>query len=198
MAMDITSNKAIYLALQSPRRRELLEQIGVRFDLLPVDAEECRQQEETAKDYVKRLSLDKALAGAKIASDRPVLGADTIVVLGSEVLEKPISEEDSVAMLLAFSGVTHQVMTAVSVVYGNQQMTRLSTTSVSFRHISEVEARRYWQSGEPQDKAGGYGIQGLGAVFVERIEGSYSGVVGLPLFGTADRLLTFGMLTEKA
>ena len=198
MAMDITSNKAIYLALQSPRRRELLEQIGVRFDLLPVDAEECRQQEETAKDYVKRLSLDKALAGAKIASDRPVLGADTIVVLGSEVLEKPISEEDSVAMLLAFSGVTHQVMTAVSVVYGNQQMTRLSTTSVSFRHISEVEARSYWQSGEPQDKAGGYGIQGLGAVFVERIEGSYSGVVGLPLFGTADRLLTFGILTEKA
>lgn len=192
MAVGKTKNNAIYLASQSPRRRELLDQIGVNYDVLSVNVEECRQQEESAEDYVQRLSLDKALAGARLAADSPVLGADTIVVLERRVLEKPASEEESVAMLLALSDSTHQVMTAVSVVYGDQKMTRLSTTLVSFRRISEAEARSYWQTGEPRDKAGSYGIQGLGAVFVERIEGSYSGVVGLPLFDTANLLAQLG------
>lgn len=182
---------SIYLASQSPRRRELLAQIGVSHEVVRVDVEECQARGELAADYVRRLSLDKAKAGAALKQDKPVLGADTIVVLDGQVLEKPASEDEAIAMLLGLSGCTHQVMTAVSVVYRHQQRTCVSTSSVRFREITEAEARQYWLSGEPQDKAGGYGIQGLGAVFVERIEGSYSGVVGLPLFETAALLEAF-------
>lgn len=189
----MTVNNAIYLASQSPRRRELLEQIGVSYDVLSVNVEECQQSSETATDYVQRLSLEKALAGAALVSDRPVLGADTIVVLGDDVLEKPLSEDHAVAMLLRLSGHTHQVMTAVSLVFQAQQRTCINVTSVTFRVISDAEARRYWLSGEPKDKAGAYGIQGLGAVFVEHIEGSYSSVVGLPLFETSALLADFGV-----
>jgi septum formation protein len=189
----MTVNNAIYLASQSPRRRELLEQIGVSYDVLSVNVEECQQSSEAATDYVQRLSLEKALAGAALVSDRPVLGADTIVVLGDDVLEKPLSEDHAVAMLLRLSGHTHQVMTAVSLVFQAQQRTCINVTSVTFRVISDAEARRYWLSGEPKDKAGAYGIQGLGAVFVEHIEGSYSSVVGLPLFETSALLADFGV-----
>lgn len=189
----MTVNNAIYLASQSPRRRELLEQIGVSYDVLSVNVEECQQSSEAATDYVQRLSLEKALAGAALVSDRPVLGADTIVVLGDDVLEKPLSEDHAVAMLLRLSGHTHQVMTAVSLVFQAQQRTCINVTSVTFRAISDAEARRYWLSGEPKDKAGAYGIQGLGAVFVEHIEGSYSSVVGLPLFETSALLADFGV-----
>ncbi len=189
----MTVNNAIYLASQSPRRRELLEQIGVSYDVLSVNVEECQQSSEAATDYVQRLSLEKALAGAALVSDRPVLGADTIVVLGDDVLEKPLSEDHAVAMLLRLSGHTHQVMTAVSLVFQAQQRTSINVTSVTFRAISDAEARRYWLSGEPKDKAGAYGIQGLGAVFVEHIEGSYSSVVGLPLFETSTLLADFGV-----
>ena len=186
-------HESIYLASQSPRRRELLVQIGVPYEVVQVDVEECQQQGELAADYVRRLSLDKAIAGAAKKPDKPMLGADTIVVLDNQVLEKPASEDEAVAMLLRLSGHTHQVMTAVSLVFQAQQRTSINVTSVTFRAISDAEARRYWLSGEPKDKAGAYGIQGLGAVFVEHIEGSYSSVVGLPLFETSALLADFGV-----
>lgn len=189
----MTVNNAIYLASQSPRRRELLEQIGVSYDVLSVNVEECQQSSEAATDYVQRLSLEKALAGAALVSDRPVLGADTIVVLGDDVLEKPLSEDHAVAMLLRLSGSTHRVMTAVSLVYQERQATCMNSTVVRFRDVSEQEAREYYLTGEPKDKAGGYGIQGVGAVFVEEIVGSYSSVVGLPLFETSALLVDFGV-----
>lgn len=184
---------SIYLASQSPRRRELLDQIGVAYQVVSVDVEEARADDEVAADYVQRLSLDKALAGANIYVDKPVLGADTIVVLEGDVLEKPISQEHAVAMLLRLSGNTHQVMTAISIVFQDKCYTRMNTTSVRFRPITEQEARQYWLTGEPKDKAGGYGIQGFGAVFVETISGSYSSVVGLPLYETASLLRDVGI-----
>lgn len=178
----------VYLASQSPRRRELLSQMGVDYGVLSVDVEECRCEGETPSAYVRRLSVDKAQAGAAVKPSCPVLGADTIVVLNEQVLEKPSSEEQGVAMLQQLSGHTHEVMTAVTVVCGDIVETRVNTTSVRFRPISVEEARTYWQTGEPQDKAGGYAIQGRGAVFVEEIQGSYSCVVGLPIFETAELL----------
>lgn len=184
---------SIYLASQSPRRRELLTQIGVQHDVISVEVEESRSLSESALDYVSRLSYEKAKAGCKLVADHPVLGADTVVVLGSDVLEKPCSEEEGVAMLLRLSGQTHQVFTSVSVVYEAQHETRTVTSLVKFRVITYHEAQQYWQTKEPQDKAGGYGIQGLGAVFVESIQGSYSGIVGLPLFETSQLLSLFGI-----
>lgn len=186
----------IYLASQSPRRRELLEQIGVDYQVISVDVEESRQSGELAADYVQRLSKDKAMAGALTKHDNPVLGADTIVVLEGSVLEKPISEEHAVAMLLRLSGNTHQVMTAISVVFQEKIHTRMNITSVRFRAISEIEAREYWATGESKDKAGAYGIQGKAAVFVEEIQGSYSAVVGLPLFETASLLSDLQMKVD--
>ncbi len=186
-------SSSIYLASQSPRRRELLEQIGIAYDVISVAVDECRAKGESPSDYVQRLSKDKAEAGAAIHRDRSVLGADTIVVLNEAVLEKPVSEQDAVDMLLRLSGTTHQVMTAVSIVGQHDTYSCLSTTSVRFRAIAKEEAQAYWQTGEPKDKAGGYGIQGLASVFVEQIQGSYSGVVGLPLFETAALLSELGI-----
>lgn len=182
---------ALYLASQSPRRRELLTQIGVEFDLINVDVPEERQQDETPDDYVRRLALSKARAGAEIKHDKPVLGADTIVVMGQRVLEKPTSAEAGINMLLSLSGQTHHVLSAVCVTFDGQAQTRLNSTQVRFRRITLSEAQRYWQTGEPCDKAGGYGIQGKGAVFVESINGSYSSVVGLPLLETSQLLRAF-------
>ena len=181
----------IYLASQSPRRRELLQQIGVDYEVLAVNVEEQKQDDESPVDYVQRLSQEKACAGAKIKNDHPVLGADTVVVLNDRVLEKPQSEQDAIDMLLSLSGNTHQVITAVTVVLGSRRETRVNITSVRFRAVSEEEARGYWATGEPKDKAGAYGIQGKAAVFVEEIQGSYSSVVGLPLFETASLLKAF-------
>ncbi len=189
----------LYLASQSPRRRDLLNQIGVRFEVINVDVPEQREHGETPANYVQRLSLSKAKAGADLVVDKPVLGADTIVVLepleqgASIILEKPGSEEEAIGMLLALSGRTHQVMTAVTIYDQSRSQTVLNQTSVNFRKIDPVEASRYWQTGEPVDKAGAYGIQGLGSVFVESINGSYSSVVGLPLVETAQLLNSFGV-----
>ncbi len=192
---------SLYLASQSPRRRELLAQIGVDFQTLMVDVVEQRLVGEMPADYVRRLAADKAKAGGKLllegisgaASTIPILGSDTVVVLGDQVLEKPADEVEAVAMLLALSGRAHQVMTAVSFYTPERQQTMLSITDVVFREITESEAHRYWQTGEPCDKAGGYGIQGLGAVFVTEIHGSYTGVVGLPLEQTYLLLDSFGI-----
>lgn len=186
------SNK-LYLASKSPRRRELLAQIGVPFELLSVNVPEEKAPGESADTYVSRLSQQKAQAGVALLkqSDACILGADTIVVQGEQVLEKPQNVQQGVAMLMQLSERQHQVYTAIAVAQGDRCLTRLCKTSVYFRSISEQEAHAYWLTGEPCDKAGGYGIQGFGSVFVERIEGSYSNVVGLPLFELHELLREF-------
>jgi septum formation protein len=193
----------IYLASSSPRRRELLEQIGVSYAVLPADVHEHSLDGEAPEVYVLRLALEKARAvRARLPTGdtHPVLGADTAVVFHGEILGKPRDAEDAVSTLIQLAGERHQVMTAVAMVGPDgEEHTRLSVSSVQFRPITLDEARAYWDSGEPADKAGGYAIQGKGAVFVERLEGSYSGVMGLPLFETAELLGCFGipMLTSR-
>ncbi len=188
----------IYLASGSPRRRELLDQIGVPHQVLKVEVDETWLRGESAEDYVVRLAMDKAAAGwAKVQAEGgaplPVLGADTTVVLGGEVLGKPRDRDDAIAILSRLSGRAHQVLTAVCLCQGERLAWRLSRTEVRFKALSPDEIEAYWASGEPADKAGAYGIQGLGAVFVEQMAGSYTGVVGLPLFETAELLQAFGV-----
>ncbi len=179
------SLKPVYLASGSPRRRELLSQLGVDFDVLKVDVEEVRQPGEQAQAYVRRLSRDKAMAGVAVAPEnRPVIGSDTIVVCDGSVLEKPQDLAHAEQMLAMLSGRSHQVMTAVTLADNEKQKTELVVTDVWFRDIEPEEIRQYWQSGEPCDKAGSYAIQGIGGKFVRRIEGSYHAVVGLPLCET--------------
>lgn len=193
--------KHLVLASGSPRRKELLSQLGYEFSVLVTDVEECKHAQETAEEYVKRLSLDKALAALSLLKDNPserqhvvpssdtvVLGSDTVVVSQGQVLEKPTDFADSKRMLTQLANERHQVMTAVSVVSEEKQRTEIIITDVWFKPLSEKEIEQYWQTGEPCDKAGSYGIQGLGGRFVTRIEGSYYAVVGLPLFET-DQLL---------
>ncbi len=179
---------SILLASGSPRRKELLEQLGYQFSIVRTDVEEVRQTDESAYDYVVRLSKDKALAGVALATDSVVIGSDTIVVCEQTVLEKPNDYQHAKEMLMRLSGRSHQVMTAVTVASKQKQETVVVTTDVWFKPLSEQEIEQYWQSGEPCDKAGSYAIQGIGGRFVTRIEGSYSAVVGLPLFET-DQLL---------
>jgi len=188
----------LLLASRSPRRRELLAQIGVVVDCLPIELDERVLPGETPACYVARLALAKARAGFAQAQRGPVLGSDTTVVCDGNILGKPVDEADCVAMLMHLSGRVHQVLTAVALVEGSHEAVRSVTTDVLFRSLSEAECRRYWGTGEPQDKAGSYGIQGLAAVFVERIEGSYSSVVGLPLQETAALLAQFGIPVWQA
>lgn len=189
---------SIYLASQSPRRRELLQQIGVPYEVVSASVLEQPLQNESADTYVQRLALEKAQAGfafivQKAMSPKPVLGADTIVVSDGVILEKPRDQIQFRQMLQSLAAKTHQVMTAVALVDAANAKVLLSTTSVSFRSIDMAEIDAYWDTGEPCDKAGGYGIQGLGSVFVQRIEGSYSGVVGLPIEQTVTLLKEFGV-----
>ncbi|GAA3715890.1 nucleoside triphosphate pyrophosphatase YhdE [Oceanisphaera sediminis] len=185
----------LYLASASPRRRELLSQLEVPFELVLPRVEEQRRPTETAVDYVQRLARDKATAGAAMATEPlPVLAGDTIVVLDGDVLEKPTDKADGMAMLRRLSGRSHQVMTAMALAWQGHIEVVLVTTEVSFRPLSDTDIARYWASGEPTDKAGGYGIQGLGGRFVSRINGSYSAVVGLPLVETEALLRRGGVL----
>jgi septum formation protein len=182
-------NSLLHLASTSPRRREILETLGIEFDVVPVETDESPLQGETPGEMVLRLAIAKA-----DAADRGefVLAADTIVVLGDRVLGKPRDADDCVEMLLALSGRTHAVMTGVALKTPTETRSVLSTTDVQFREIGRDEAYRYWQSGEPCDKAGAYGIQGLGGMFVKTIEGSYSSVMGLPVFETLELLKSAG------
>jgi septum formation protein len=185
----------IYLASRSPRRRELLQQIGLPYALLDVEVDETPLQGETAQQYVIRLARHKAGVGHAAASRAealPVLAADTAVVLDDMILGKPRHRAEGLAMLARLSGRTHRVCSGVALV-GRQVEVRLNVSTVSFRRISPQEAEAYWASGEPTDKAGGYAIQGLGAVFVKELRGSYSGVMGLPLFETAALLQNAGI-----
>ncbi|GLR75817.1 Maf family protein [Aliivibrio sifiae] len=183
----------VFLASGSPRRKELLAQLGYQFEILSVDVEEVHQDHETPLMYVERLSQDKAQAGVKAIEqienkNVPVLGSDTIVVIDGVILEKPKDFEDAKRMLLALSGRQHQVMTAVTLATPDTTRTKTVITQVWFRTLSIQEIEQYWESGEPCDKAGSYGIQGSGGRFVSRIDGSYHAVMGLPLMET-DQLL---------
>lgn len=180
-----------------PRRRELLTQLGLHFESLNAPVEEIRYPDERAEVYVSRLAREKACAGLAIAEqDLPVLGADTIVVLNNEILEKPVDEQAAAGMLSKLSGQTHQVMTAVALIDRQQQLTCLVTTDVTFRALTCDEIATYIASGEPMDKAGAYGIQGKGGNFVRKINGSYHAVVGLPLVETTELLNHFQSLRE--
>lgn len=191
---EIRNSKLISLASSSPRRRELLEQIGVAHQVVEVHVDEALHPGEAPELYVVRLALSKAQAGHGICSDWPVLGADTAVVIDGAILGKPRDRADGLAMLARLSGRTHHVYTGVALVdAAGEAQTRLSVSAVTFRTIAESERAAYWDSGEPADKAGGYAVQGLGAIFIERLEGSYSGVMGLPLFETAALLRGCGI-----
>ena len=187
----------LYLASQSPRRHELLRQIGFDYQVVDVDVDETPIAGEAPHHYVERLARAKARAGCDRVAKQSTIGADTTVVLHGKVLGKPDDRNDAVQMLLALAGRTHQVFTGVAIACGEREVYRLSTSKLHFRSISEAEAIAYWLTGEPADKAGGYAIQGRGAVFVRRLEGSYSGVVGLPLYETLELLNELGLVLGR-
>lgn len=189
----------IILASASPRRKELLDQINVNYIVHPVDIDETPKQAEDARDYVIRVAAEKSAACIKaVNSPLPVLAADTSVVIDGLILGKPENEAHAARMLNQLSGKTHCVYSAVSLrasgeLSEQKHYQTLSVTEVSFRHISAKEIKAYWQTGEPEGKAGGYAIQGIASIFVESIKGSFSGVVGLPLFETAELLSKQGI-----
>ncbi len=175
----------IYLASKSPRRRELLAQIGVSFEVLDVETDESQKANEPPSVYVQRVALAKARAGrANAADSRPVLAAYTAVVLDGRVLGKPSDRNEAMAMLQSLSGRSHEVFTAVALVHNREQVA-LSRSRLCFRPLTGADCAAYCDTDEPWDKAGGYGIQGVAASFVNRLEGSYSGVMGLPLYETS-------------
>jgi septum formation protein len=171
----------------------LLDLIGVPHVVTPADIDETRRPQEAGRSYVARLAKEKALAIWKAHTDLPVLAADTTVDVGGTILEKPESEEDAIRMLRLLSGRTHEVHTGVCVISVGSPQVTVSSTEVVFRDLSETEMRAYWKSGEPQGKAGAYAIQGYGAVFIARVSGSFTGVMGLPLFETAQMLKAHGV-----
>jgi septum formation protein len=187
----------IYLASASPRRRELLRQIGIEFEAMPSNILEVRQAGESPADYVLRAARDKAQFVAKLVNERglpvfPVLGADTEVVLDGEILGKPQDRAHGMALLRRLAGRTHEVLSAVCVVDRGSGHAALSTSRVTFGSLTEAEIAQYWDTGEPADKAGAYAIQGKAAAFIERLEGSYSGVMGLSLHELAGILKKIG------
>jgi septum formation protein len=187
----------IILASASPRRRELLEQIGVSYLVTPVDLDETPLACESPLAYVQRIAAEKsALCLMQSTENLPVLAADTAVISNGRILGKPKDQADCLTMLGLLSGTTHQVYSAVSL-RGSEHWQSVSMTDVTFRSLTEQEMLAYWQTGEPVDKAGGYAIQGLGGIFVEAIKGSFSGVVGLPIFETAELLSKQGIKILK-
>ncbi|OUS30577.1 septum formation protein Maf [Thalassotalea sp. 42_200_T64] len=207
----------LYLASKSPRRQELLVQIAQRFELVPASIDEIAEPGESAMHFVERMAIEKAQAGlnnlAKINPGDMVLGSDTVVVNAGNILGKPESFEHCLQMLTSLSNKQHQVLTAVAIIKAEQaklikhtdaavseQQAVLSTvvsTEVNFKELSPEEIKQYWQTGEPQDKAGGYGIQGIAGKFVKSINGSYSAVVGLPLYETEQLLLRAKNINKK-
>jgi septum formation protein len=197
---------SIYLASRSPRRRELLKQLGVKFDPLLLrlaaprgpDVDESQHPGESPADYVERTAREKASFGVQVLGlrsmlSRPVLAADTVVIVDGDVLGKPTDRAQAAEFLRRLSGRTHEVRTAVALAMEGPLLADTSISAVSFRALTDDEIQRYCATPEPYDKAGGYGIQGLAALFVERIEGSYTGVMGLPLFETGRMLQKAGI-----
>jgi septum formation protein len=204
MTLD-TRNPRIYLASRSPRRRELLMQVGIRFDTIAFrnppredkDVDETAHPDETPLDYVQRVAQAKALHGWRIVGWRrlmpqPVLAADTTLELDGCIIGKPSDADDAIRILRRLSTKTHRVLTAVAVAFEGRLESALSVSEVRFGALDEGEIRRYVASGEPMDKAGAYGIQGHAGLFVEQLTGSYTGVMGLPLFETGALLRRFG------
>lgn len=204
MTLD-TRNPRIYLASRSPRRRELLMQVGIRFDTIAFrnppredkDVDETAHPDETPLDYVQRVAQAKALHGWRIVGWRrlmpqPVLAADTTLELDGCIIGKPSDADDAIRILRRLSAKTHRVLTAVAVAFEGRLESALSVSEVRFGALDEGEIRRYVASGEPMDKAGAYGIQGHAGLFVEQLTGSYTGVMGLPLFETGALLRRFG------
>lgn len=200
-----TSNRPpqFYLASRSPRRAELLTQLGLHFVVVNADIDESVQVNEEAASYVMRLALEKAQAGqaiiaAKGQSSLPVLAADTTVCVNGQILGKPANDEDALQMLQSMVGKQHAVHTGVAIAFENAQgqlqvVVKVSTTQVEFADVSDATLRAYIATGEPRDKAGAYGIQGLASTMIKRIEGSYSGVMGLPIYETTELLNLAGV-----
>jgi septum formation protein len=193
MASTNSRLPTVCLASVSPRRRELLEQIGVPHIVVGADIDETALVGEAPRDYVLRMARQKALTVRKRGERLPVLAADTTVVLDDVIYGKPRDRDDGLAMLARLSGRTHEVLTAVAVADSREVALRLSVSTVRFRTLSSQECAAYWETGEPRDKAGGYAVQGAAAVFIESLGGSYSGVMGLPLFETAELLCAAGV-----
>ena len=195
------SQDFVYLASGSPRRRELLQQIGVSFRVVGLAVDEAVLPDEAPLAYVTRLAAAKAVAGWERSRDAhqvPVLAADTAVVLDGKILGKPADGQDAEGMLRQLSGRTHEVLTAVALRTANGLQSKISRSEVTFRSIAAGEAQAYWETGEPSDKAGAYAIQGRGAIFIAHLRGSYSGVMGLPLFETAELLCNAGLVPLEA
>ena len=193
----------IYLASQSPRRRTLIEQLGISYQAINVEVDERQQSGELPVDFVSRLASEKAQAGWQLVSELgiPVVGADTCIVLDQKIVGKPLDQQHGIELLKRYSGKSHQVVTGIAMV-GHAggvsgapvvQQVRVNTSQVKFRAITDRECEQYWQTGEPEGKAGGYAIQGKAAAFIEKIEGSYSGVMGLPLFEFSELISEFGI-----
>jgi septum formation protein len=187
----------ICLASRSPRRRELLTQIGIAHSVRTADVDETPLPAETPEAFVERIALAKARTVAAVERALPVLAADTAVVADEVIMGKPAHRQAAIAMLRALADREHRVLSGVALIAAGRESYRLSESRVRFRAISLDEAAAYWASGEPADKAGGYAIQGLGAVFVKQLQGSYSGVMGLPLFETAELLAEIGIATPQ-
>ena len=188
----MNTSPALHLASTSPRRREILASLGLDFTVVPVDVDETPHDDETPAAMVLRLAVAKAEA-ARVPPEDVVIGSDTAVVVDGRSLGKPLDRDDCLAMLESLAGRAHTVLTGVALSGPHGTLTAMSATEVRFRDIDRDEALAYWQSGEPRDKAGAYAIQGRGGAFVERIAGSYSGVVGLPVFETAKLLAAVGI-----
>lgn len=193
----------LYLASRSPRRRLLIEQIGLRYRTLDVEVDERPREGEAPEAYVARLALEKAKAGWELVSkdNIPVLGADTCIVLNGQIIGKVDNREQSTALLKLFSANSHLVLTGIALVGKDPeqkndaivQQVRVNNSKITFRALSENECSQYWDTGEPVGKAGGYAIQGMAAAFISKIEGSYSGVMGLPLCELSELLSNFGI-----
>jgi septum formation protein len=199
--MQSSSKPLIYLASASPRRSALLAQIGVPHQVRPVDVDETPAGDEGPGQYVQRLARTKADAlwsALKPEERRAVLGADTTVAIDGHILGKPVNEADCVRMLRMLSARTHQVYTGLALRDANGDRTLLNVSDVSFRALDDAEIRAYWASGEPADKAGGYAVQGRAALFIDRIAGSYSGIMGLPLYETGRLLESVGWRMDSA
>lgn len=191
-----SSPLSIYLASKSSRRLQLLEQIGVKAQIIDPNVPEVANPNESPLAYANRLAITKAQSGW-IHPDRmlniPVIGADTIVVCDQQMIGKPINKEDGMAILKQLSGRTHQVITAVAIVHENKMKQAVVESKVTFTELTDQEMESYWNTGEPCDKAGAYAIQGKAAMFISNLTGSYSGVVGLPLFETAALMREFNV-----
>jgi len=193
--------KKLILASQSPRRKELLTQLGYQFSTQVADIDESPLLNEIPQDYVLRLAKQKAQAIFQILPETEqansiVLGSDTCVVVDDKILGKPDDEAQCIAMLEQLSGSSHQVLTSIAAIDSQSVVSELVTTKVYFKPLTLSEIKRYWQTGEPCDKAGSYAIQGIGGQFVTKINGSYSAVVGLPLYETAQMLATLGITSS--